>query len=440
MPRRIQYVFLLLLAVISLTGCSLKTVEQMYALPKRSESYNNLQSAIDGAMTGLEYSAPLSGENQQTVQMIDLDGDGTEEFLLFAKGGQERPMKILIFQAKEETYIHVDTVSCNGSTFDLVEYVEMDGVPGLEIVVGRQLSGQVIRSASVYSFTAGEMEQLLTVNYTKFMTADMDDDGLTELLVLRPGQTETDNGIVTLYGMEDGAMERANEVSMSQPADKLKRIILGQLQDGVPAVYVASSVDDTAIITDVYAVVNGLFTNVSYSNESGTSVQTLRNFYVYADDIDNDGVVELPYLITMKPVGDMRTTDRHHLIRWFSMTTEGKEVDKLYTYHNFVGGWYIQLGGLWASRVSVVSTGNQYEFYLWDEEYATTQKIMTIYALTGQNREEQGGAGDKFVLYRTDSAVFAATIHEAAQTVELSRDSVIYSFRMIRQDWKTGET
>ena len=440
MLRRIQYLFLLIPAVLTLAGCSLKTVEQMYALPKRSESYNNLQSAIDGAMTDLDYSAPLTGENQQTVQLADLDGDGTEEVLLFAKGGQERPMKILIFRALEDAYVHVDTVSCNGSTFDLVEYVEIDGAPGLEVVVGRQLSDQVIRSASVYSFTDGEMEQLLSVNYTRFLTADMDSDGLSELLVLRPGQTETDNGVVTLYGMEAGTMERANEVNMSQPADKLKRIILGQLQDGVPAVYVASAVGDTAIITDVYAVVNGLFTNVSYSNESGTSVQTLRNFYVYADDIDNDGVVELPYLITMKPVGEARATDRHHLIRWFSMATDGKEVDKLYTYHNFVGGWYVQLGGLWASRVSVVSAGNQYEFYLWDEEYAAAHKIMTIYALTGQNREEQGNAEDRFVLYRTDSTVFAATLHEAAQRVELSRDSVIYSFRMIQQDWKTGET
>ena len=440
MLKRIQYAVLLALAVLLLTGCSLKTVEQMYALPKRSESYNNLQAAIDGAMVDLEYSAPLAGENQQTVQMADLDGDGMEEFLLFAKGGQERPMKILIFRAQEDTYVHADTVSCNGSTFDLVEYVEMDGAPGVEIVVGRQLSDQVIRSASVYSFATGEAEQLLAVNYTKFLSADMDSDGLTELLVLRPGQTETDNGIATLYGMEDGTMERANEVNMSQPADKLKRIILGQLQDGVPAVYVASAVGDTAIVTDIYAVVDGLFANVSYSNESGTSVQTLRNYYVYADDIDNDAVVELPYLITMKPVGEARTTDRHHLIRWFSMATDGTEVDKLYTYHNFVGGWYVQLGGRWASRVSVISAGNQYEFYVWDAEYAAAEKIMTIYALTGQNREEQAVVDEKFVLYRTDSTVYAATLCEAAQSLELSRDSVVYSFRMIQQDWKTGET
>ena len=56
--------------------------------------------------------------------------------------------------------------------------------------------------------------------------------------------------------------------------------------------YVASSADGKTIITDIFAIKSGEFTNISFSNESGTSVRTLRNYYVYADDIDMDGVVE----------------------------------------------------------------------------------------------------------------------------------------------------
>jgi hypothetical protein len=67
---------LLLLVALLLCGCSVQTVDEMYAIPKRSEDYNDLQSAIDGAMVGLSYCAPLTGENQQPVQMADLNGDG----------------------------------------------------------------------------------------------------------------------------------------------------------------------------------------------------------------------------------------------------------------------------------------------------------------------------------------------------------------------------
>ena len=64
MGKHIKFIFLLAIAALILSGCSMRTVDQMYRLPKRSEDFNNLQSAIDSAMAGLEYSAPLSGENQ----------------------------------------------------------------------------------------------------------------------------------------------------------------------------------------------------------------------------------------------------------------------------------------------------------------------------------------------------------------------------------------
>lgn len=412
----------------------------MYRLPKRSDNFNNLQAAIDKAMVNLDYCAPLAGENRQTVQMADLDGDGNEEFLLFAKGNQEKPLRILVFRNADDAYENIATVEFNGSAFDQVEYVDMDGRGGVEIVVGRQLNDQLIRSVSIYALADGEMEQLVSVNYTKMLTTDLDGDGTAELFLLRPGQTDTDNGVAELYSMKTGTMERYNEMTMSQPVDSLKRIIVGKLDGGKTAVYTASAVGDTALITDVYTILDGKLINVTFSNETGTGVQTLRNFYVYADDIDNDSVVELPFLITMKPLPATPGTDMHHLIRWYAMTTDGVEVDKMYTYHNFVAGWYLQLNDDWAPRITVSNVGNQYEFYLWDEGYKTTQKFMTLYMLSGQNREEQGLSEERFILHKTDSVVYAAQLESCARDLGLTEEIVVYSFRLIQQDWKTGET
>ena len=80
-----RFVFLAAaLAAMLLTGCALRTVEEMYALPKRSEEFREHQAAIDTAMYGMPYSSPQSGENQQTVQTADLNGDGLDEYLVFA--------------------------------------------------------------------------------------------------------------------------------------------------------------------------------------------------------------------------------------------------------------------------------------------------------------------------------------------------------------------
>ena len=438
MKKGIRILALLLVACL-LSGCML-TVDEMYRLPKRSEAYNNLQSSIDKAMAGLVYSAPLAGENQQPVQMADLDGDGIQEYLLFAKSTQEKPLRILVFRNLDETFVHTDTVECNGSAFDQVEYVDMDGNGGMEIVVGRQLSDQVIRSVSVYTLTGDELVQLVTANYSKFLTTDLDENAMPELFLLRPGETETDNGVAELYRMKNGVIERYNEAVMSQPADHLKRIIIGNLDGGKTAVFSASAVGDNALVTDIFVVLEGTLKNVAFSNESGTAVQTMRNYYVYADDIDNDTIVELPFLIPMKPMQDMVVTDTHQLIRWFSMTPEGSEVNKMYTYHNFVGGWYMQLQSQWAPRLAVRNVGQQYEFYLWDESYNNPQKVLTVYVLTAQNREEQAVQDGRFVLLKTDSTVYAAKTEECAAEYDLNQETITYSFRLIHKDWKTGET
>lgn len=431
---------LILLGAMLLGGCSFRTVDEMYRLPKRSEAYKDLQSAIDAAMSGLDYCAPLAGEQRQTVQMADLDGDREDEYLLFAKGTSDLPMRILVFDKVEDNFIHIDTIESSGTGFDQVEYVQMDSKPGLELVVGWQLSNQVIRSLSVYTFSGGEAEQLLSTNYSKFIMANLDRDSYYELVVIRPGQLETDRGVVELYSLENGNVERSVEANMSEPVDKLKRILIGMLHDGQPAVYIASTVGDSALITDVYALVKGVFTNVSFSNESGTSVQTMRNYYVYAEDIDADGVVELPSLITMKPPKGRRLDGSQYLIRWYAMTIDGGEVDKLYTYHNFLGGWYLEVDSSWASRLAVTQQGNDYGFYLWDEDGKISEKIMTVSALTGQNRQEQSKADDRFVLYSTESVIYTARLEESAAQYNITPETIIKDFHLIHQEWKTGET
>lgn len=431
---------LLIALLLPLYGCAATTVDQMFQLPKRSEDYNNLQSAIDDAMTELSYCAPISGENQQTVQMADLDGDGQSEYLLFAKGTQEKPLKILVFQEIDGEFRNIHTVDANGTAFDLVEYADMDGKDGVEVIVGRKLSDQMLRASSVYTFTDGCLVQMAAANYTKLLMTDLDSDHLAEMFVLRPGTLETDNGVAELYGVQNGAMERYNEVPLSQPVEKLKRIITGKLDGGKSAVYVASTVGDTALITDIYTMQDEKLTNVTLSSESGTSIHTMRNFYVFADDIDDDAVVELPSLITMVPLSGMMSGDMQHLIRWYSMTPAGAEIDKMYTYHNFVGGWYMQLDSSWARRLVVLQEGNQTEFYVWDADFKSTRKIMTVYAFTGQNREELGLTEGRIILQKTESVVYAALLSEAADDFGITPEHAVYSFRLIQKDWKTGET
>ena len=138
-------VLTLLLALV-LSGCFVKTVDELYTLPKHSDEYNNLQQAIDQLMAqGAAYSAPVSGANQQSVQLADLDGDGEDEAIVFLKTGGEKPLGAYIFDLVDGNYENIAVIEGSGSAFASADYVQLDNEGGLEIIIGRKLSDQVLQ-------------------------------------------------------------------------------------------------------------------------------------------------------------------------------------------------------------------------------------------------------------------------------------------------------
>ena len=439
MRNRIKILASMLVAALLLTGCTMRTVGQMYQLPKRSEDYSNLQSVMDKAMTGLKFSAPISGDNQQSVQMADIDGDAEQEYLVFCKGSAELPLRILIFDRLNGTYTHIDTIENNGADFDRVEYIQMDDKPGVEVVVGHKISDLLTRSVSVYTFADGEAERLITTNYRKFLAVDMNGDRKSELFVLHSGQLESDPGVAELYSLKDGIVERSNEASMSTSVDKLKRVLVGKLYDGRQAIFVATSVEDTALVTDVYTILDERLINAVETDSEGMGTQTLRNYYIYADDIDGDGVTELPRVVTTRPLSSVSTLEPSKLVLWYAMGSNGKTMDKLYTYYNAAGGWYLKIDNKLASRITVEVESNTFAFYIWNADYTNAEKLFTVDVLTGQNREEQSLSDKKFVLLKTDTTIYAATLERAAEKYAITQNSLIGSFSQIHRDWNSGE-
>lgn len=440
MKNRITLTVLLLLLASIFTGCSMRTVDEMYRLPQRSRRDDNLQSTIDEAMNGLHYAAPIAGENQQTVQLADLTGDGEVEYIVFARDTANKAIRILIFSQLQDDFRLAAVIESHGSAFEQVEYVDMDGKPGMEMVVGRQVSDQILRSLSVYNFSDGTPEQMMTASYLKYLTCDLNEDGKTELLLIQPGESDADRGVVTLYSHDKGGMERSKEVLLSASASSVRRIMTSRLESGENAVFVASSVDESAVITDVFTVRDNNLANISFSRESGNSVQTLRNYYVYADDIDGDGVLELPSLITMRPIRSSTSAGQQYLIRWYSMDINGQKHTKRHTFHNYVGGWYLELEDGWAERVSVIQASGSYWFYVWDVNFENAELAFSIHVLSGPDREEAAEMDNRFVLHRSEGVIYAARLESAAADYLITNEDLTPCFHLIHQAWKTGET
>ena len=195
MKRIIKKWQILLLAALPLllSGCMLSaSVEDLYTLPQLPGEYRDLSQQIDEILaSGAEYTSPSAGTNLQSVQLVDLDGDGNEEALAFFRSGsEESPLKIYIFRSEGDTYEQAAIIDGSGTSINSIQYVDMDGNGIQEILVVWRVSAEV-QTMCVYSMANLKPVQLMSSPYARYEVTDLDGDGIQELLVVHSDETES---------------------------------------------------------------------------------------------------------------------------------------------------------------------------------------------------------------------------------------------------------
>lgn len=420
-------IWLLLILALVLSGCAVPTVDQLYCVPDRPQSYNDMESVFDSAMTGLDYTAPKNGENLQTIQMNDLDGDGVREYLIFARSDSDKSLKILVFGQVGEQYVLTDTIECKGASFDQVEYVQMDGKGGRELLVGTRISEQVYRSAVVYRYEAGEATQIMSTSYAKFLTCDLNGNGRQELLVLKPGLTDEDPGTAALCWVEEEVGKRSNEVLLSCPVDRVDRIFAASLGDGHQGIFISGTDMSGGPVTDVLAQDGQLLRNAALESATGTRVEQLGDYRLYPMDLDGDGVVELPQVIKAR---DPKGASNQRIIRWYALDAQGGETEKGYTWHNMENGWYLFLEDSWVTNLRISTDTGVVRFHQAHPETGTVEEIFSIHTLTGQNRETNAVIENRFILHKGEQVIYAARLEVASGALSISREDLVSRFRL----------
>ena len=103
--RKILIVLAYLALALGLCGCSLETsAENLFTLPQVPVEYTGLANTLNTYLeSGYEYITPSSGNNIQSLQMIDMDGDGEKEAVAFFRHtADDNPLKILFFLEEME--------------------------------------------------------------------------------------------------------------------------------------------------------------------------------------------------------------------------------------------------------------------------------------------------------------------------------------------------
>lgn len=437
--------------ILSLGGCALLALllcgcmfnsspEDMYQLPQFPEEYAALRESIDGILAaGAEYAAPVSGTNIQSVQLVDLDGDGVEEAVAFFRNSaEEKPLKIYIFRAIHDGYEQAALIEGSGTSVYSVRYTDLDGDGHRELLVGWRISAE-LQAVEVYDLRNYQVRSLMFSMYSRYEVVDFDEDGMQEVVVLR---SDTDgNGIAECYNWSGGALEIASTAPLSMTMAELRSMDLGTLREGGRALFVTGVSEDTEAITDILTYRDGGIVNIVRSDYTGVSSEIFRSVSLKPADIDGDGVTEVPMPVAL-PGPQSEGEELYWQVYWRSYNSRGQGEVVLSTYHNTAEGWYLLLPDSWDGQIAVrqvtgVDERGTVFSYLKDD---VPVDFMGIYTITGSSREYKAVRNGRFVLKRQGNTVYAAVFYEGEKDWAdgIDQEELNQRFRLIVKEWAAG--
>ena len=271
--KRIIISLLIVTAILLLTGCLRITADELYSLPEVSEEYLRLQAYIDVLLSqGAEFAPPTRGPNRQAVQLVDLNGSGTNEVIVFFAVPGDSVLQVYIFELIDGDYAVAEIIEGVGTEIGSVRYVDMDGDGVKELVIGWQM-GTALRYMSIYSLNDFHSQMLVSgVEYTDIAVFDVTGDGTDDVVIFRMPIHDA-GAVAEVYSlMQDGEVIK-QEARLSNGIETIARILTGRLIDGSPAVFVdgEGTFENGSLVTDIFALQDENFTNVSLVTESGIS-------------------------------------------------------------------------------------------------------------------------------------------------------------------------
>ena len=436
---------------VGMSGCVFKSVDDLYALPVLPQEYKDLQTTIGTTMSelGAEYAVISSGSYTSTIQLLDMDGDGEQEtsaVFLRVTSGEERPMRVCLFRkGSDNTYRQVHMLSGEGNSINSVTYEDLTGDGVREIIVSWQLSSGV-HILSAYNVSGTEAVELMSAAYNEtYIVTDLDRDGSGELVVFQQDSTGEGNNLAEYYEYQDGVLTMTSAAPLSDGMRDVTSARAGHLADGRPGVYVGIELEN-GVLTDILVLEENGLKNVTRDPESGASIVTARSYTdVAAVDINNDGILEIPRPRALTPL-DPESGSTYYLIYWQKFDSDGKGSTSCVTYHSVSDSWYLTLPNGWdagniaiARDDSLSSRGERaVVFYYWpnrEEDGEAPRKFLTIYRLTGNNRNARSKLAGRTTLYTDSTATYCAVLDGDVWDCGLDETELAQRFRLITVEW-----
>ena len=188
---------LLLLLPLVLTGCvstaNRNNILNLLSSPRLSERESRIMASLSeysGQEIKLKY--PKKGENISPVQIVDLDGDGTDEaVVLYNNPADGTTACMALLDRTGDKWVVTETFDGWGSEVYRVDFRQLKKTEGSQIIVGYTFADDSEIILSVYFLESGRVDNVYTQTCQEYVTHDVTGDKIDDIVLAginAPGQ------------------------------------------------------------------------------------------------------------------------------------------------------------------------------------------------------------------------------------------------------------
>ena len=373
------------LLCLCLAGCSMPgeqvQVEELLRAPKLSGDYGDVQTALNdwlGESAQLKY--PMQGDLLSPFLIHDLDGDGQQDAAVLYTTAQSSNVCVAILQKGSNGMWQVrQNVEGLADTVDSVGLAQLQPGDASQLVVG-YVAAQGDHYLAVYSYTDGELSTILEQQYQQYLVEDITGGGSQDLILM---STLEDGGVqielltvdkegsfqqVAVMGLSADRFSGCASVAAGVGADGRHYLVLdgwtGISGNNLASVLLYFDEDTQQMVPADQISTEKLYT------------ASLRNVpSLVSQDLDGDGIVEIPTQPDEAGLLNMSQSRRMDFIVWMDYTSPHPE--KSFGLLDEETNCYIELPMEWEGNLKLTDS-EQYDGAVELRTVDEGQLVMTL--------------------------------------------------------------
>ena len=373
------------LLCLLLAGCSMPgeqvQVEELLRAPKLSGDYGDVQTALNdwlGESAQLKY--PMQGDLLSPFLLQDLDGDGRQDAAVLYTTAQSSNVCIAILQKDDADIWHVrQNVEGLADTVESVGLAQLQPGDATQLVVG-YTAAQGDHYLAVYSYTDGVLSTILEQQDQQYLVEDITGGGNQDLILM---STLEDGGVqielltvdkegsfqqVAVMGLSANRFAGCASVAAGVGADGRHYLVLDGWT-GISGNNLASGLLRFDEDTQQMVPADQISTEKLYT-------ASLRNVpSLVSQDLDGDGIVEIPTQPDEAGLLNMSQSRRMDFIVWMDYTSPHPE--KSFGLLDEETNCYIELPMEWEGNLKLTDS-EQYDGAVELRTVDEDQLVMTL--------------------------------------------------------------